>query len=297
MHKYGFSSIEIKEAPCPYAHKDKAHPIVFCTEVGIRDVWDIAALRGNQPEKIGYPTQKPETLLNRIIKASSNKGDIVLDPFCGCGTTVAVAQKLGRRWIGIDITYLAVDVIAKRLEKSGFKKNLVFNIEGEPKDAYSAKKLAQQNPFQFQVWCIAKLNATPSQTKSGDEGVDGVINFIDQSKKDKIGKGVIQVKGTQTVSPAMVRDLKGTIKSQNADFAILITLKNATRGMISEAVKDGYYQFSYTKDTTHKNIPKIQFLTVEDLFKDPLPIVLPPTILAPYKKPTISPNMDKVRLF
>ena len=248
------------------------------------DVWKIPTINAMAEERLGYPTQKPEALLERIIKASSNEGDLVLDPFCGCGTTVAVAERLGRKWIGIDITYLAIDVIAKRLAPKQFQKQeekVDFKIEGEPTDVYSAEKLAQKDPFQFQLWCISKLDATPSQTKSADQGVDGIINFIDPMRKNKAGVGIVQVKGTQTVTPSMVRELKGTLKSQEADFAVLITLKKPTRGMTTEGVKEGHLQYM------QKEIPRIQLLTVEDLFKDPIPLSLPGSILPPYKKPVI----------
>jgi len=263
------------------------------------DVWEIGIIAPISKERVGYPTQKPEALLERIIESSSNRDDLVLDPFCGCGTTVAVAQKLGRRWVGIDITYLAIDVIAKRLGKSGLKKGIDFEIGGEPKDTYSAEKLAQQAPFQFQIWCISKLNATPSLTKSGDQGIDGIINFFDPIKKDKAGKGIVQVKGTQSVNPGMVRDLKGTMKSQNADFGILVTLKKPTKGMVTEAVKEGYFELKYMPNTTQQKIPKIQFLTTGDLFKEPLPITLPPatSVLSPFKKPIIEETKDQKELF
>jgi len=247
----------------------------------VDDVWDISAVFTLSKEHMPYPTQKPEALLERIIKAGSNKGDLVLDPFCGCGTTVAVAERLGRKWIGIDITYLAIDAISKRLKASGIEENIDFKIDGEPKDVYSAKKLSNSNSFQFQIWCISKLDATPSQKKVGDRGVDGIINFIDQTKPSKVGKGIVQVKGTENVNPSMIRDLKGTMKSQNADFGIFISFKKPTQGMIEESTKEGLLGFM------GKEIPKIQFLTVEDLFKDPIPIKLPHLILPPYKKPVI----------
>lgn len=212
---------------------------------------------------------------------------MVLDPFCGCGTTVAVAERLGRKWIGIDITYIAIDVISKRLKKSEVKEGIDFEIDGDPKDVHSAKKLAEKDPFQFQIWCISKLDATPSQTKSGDEGVDGIINFSDPSNPSKVGKGIIQVKGTENVNPAMVRDLKGTLKSQNADFGILITFREPTQGMINEATKEGYFKYM------QKEIPKIQFLTLEDLFKDPIPVKLPGNVLPPYQKPIIDRRRQK----
>ena len=163
-----------------------------------------------------------------------------------------------------------------------------FEIDGEPKDVYSAKKLAEKDPFQFQIWCISKLDATPSQTKSADKGVDGIINFGDPSKPSKVGKGIISVKGTENVNPAMVRDLKGTMKSQNADFGILITFRKPTQGMINEATKEGHFK------CMNRQIPKIQLLIVEDLFKEPIPVILPVgNILPPYKKPIISREEQK----
>jgi len=254
------------------------------------DYWAIPFINPMSKERVGYPTQKPEALLERIIRASSKEGDLVLDPFCGCGTTVAVAERLGRKWIGIDITYLAIGVISKRLKKSAEKGKITdFEINGEPKDVFSAKKLVEQNPFQFQMWCILKLGiAIPSETKSGDRGVDGIINFVDKSKKSEVGKAIIQVKGTENVNPSMVRDLKGTLKSQEADFAILITFKNPTQGMINEATNEGYFEFMGRK------IPRIQFLTVGDLFKDPIPLKLPNSfIIDPYKKPIIEKETGK----
>jgi DNA modification methylase len=246
-------------------------------------LWDdIPPINSQAAERMGYPTQKPEALLERIIKASSNEGDLILDPFCGCGTTIAVAESLQRQWIGIDITYLAIDVIKKRFEKNGIIEDKHFSVEGEPTDVYSAKKLAESDSFQFQLWCVSRIDATPSESKTGDKGVDGLINFLGYERKGNVGKGIIQVKGTQAVSPSMVRDLKGTIKSQNAEFGILVTLKKPTQGMINEAVKEGYFEYG------RKKIPRIQLITVEDLFKKPLPLILPINTIAPYKKPRIN---------
>jgi site-specific DNA-methyltransferase (adenine-specific) len=249
----------------------------------VNDWWpDVSKITSpTDPEKLGYPTQKSEALLERIINCSSREGDLVLDPFCGCGTTIAVAERLKRKWIGIDITYIAIDVIKKRLEKNGIKEGVDFGIAGEPTDVYSAEKLARRDPFQFQLWCISKLDATPSQIKSGDQGIDGIVNFVDYTKKNKAGIGIIQVKGTQNVNPGMVRDLKGTMKSQKADFGVLITLKEPTKGMKKEALKEGYFEYM------RKKISIIQLLTVEQLFKKPIPITLPTAILPPYKTPAI----------
>lgn len=234
------------------------------------DVWDIRAVFNMSKEYVGYPTQKPEALLEQIIQASSEEGDWVLDPFCGCGTTIAVAQKLQRKWIGIDITYLAIDVISKRLRKSGITEGKDFIIMGQPTDLYSARKLASEDPFQFQIWCISKFpNAIPKETMTGDKGVDGVIYFMKplsnkQSKRKSqsydIGKIIIQVKGSKKANPAMVRELAGTVDSQEADMGILVILDKPTQNMISEAVSHGYFEYFGRK------IPKIQIISVSDLF-------------------------------
>jgi DNA modification methylase len=275
MHEYGFKKSEF--------YKDEKGQYTW---VIMKDWWEIPSVGSADKQRLGYPTQKPEALLERIIKASSNENDLILDPFCGCGTTIAVAEKIRRQWIGIDITYLAIDVIKKRLEKNHIKENEHFKVYGEPKDVYSAGQLAKQKPFQFEVWAVSQLNATPT-VKTGDKGIDGVINFIDYTKKDKIGKGIISVKGGQSINPAMVRDLKGTIQSQNADFGILITLEKATRGMIEEAVKEGYFDYCYQEGTVITKVPKIQLLSTEDLFKNPISVKLPPSVIEPYRKPDI----------
>lgn len=268
------------------------------------DVWDIPTMASTSQERIGYPTQKPEALLERIIKASSNEGDTVLDPFCGCGTTIAVAEKTGRKWIGIDITYLAIDVIKKRVEKDNekriekdkIKENIHFKIDGIPTDIYSAKLLAEGKPFDFEIWAVSQLNGTPTP-KTGDKGVDGVINFISPTKKDKIGKGIISVKGGHSINPGMVRDLKGTIQSQGADFGILITTEKATRGMREAAGGAGSFNYCYQEGTVSVKIPKIQLLTTEQLFIDPIPVKLPPTVMEPYRKPDIKKVEKAEELF
>ncbi len=279
-----------KEPRIVYLDKSKGRPLT--------DVWtDIISFQtiNKGDEYIGYQTQKPEALLERIIKASSNPGDTVLDPFCGCGTTIAVAEKTGREWIGIDITYLAIDVIKKRLEQNHIKENEHFQIYGVPKDVYSAGQLAEHKPFQFEVWAVSQLNATPT-VKTGDKGVDGVINFIDYTKKDKIGKGIISVKGGHHINPGMIRDLKGTIQSQNADFGIFISLEKPTNDMIKEAVMEGCFDYCYQEGTVQTKIPKIQLLTAEDLFKDPIPVKLPPSVIDPYRKPDIKKEIQQEKL-
>lgn len=255
------------------------------------DVWDIAIINSQAKERLGYPTQKPEALLERIIKASSNEGDVILDPFCGCGTAVAVAERLNRKWIGIDITYLSIDVIKKRFEKNQIMEGKDFLITGTPKDLLSATKLAEKDHFQFEVWAVSQLNATPT-VKTGDKGVDGVINFIDSNKKNGVGKGIVSVKGGKTINPAMVRDLKGTVESQDADFGILITLVEPTRGMIEEAAKAGRFEYRLIQLSQAFSIPRIQIVTAEQLLANPIPVHLPNTAIDPFRKPEIKKKTE-----
>lgn len=253
----------------------------------LQSLWDdIPPINSQASERLGYPTQKPEALLERIIRAATNEDDVVLDPFCGCGTAVAVAERLNRKWKGIDITYLSIDVIKKRFEKNGIKENKDFRIKGTPKDVHSATRLAETTPFQFEVWAVSQLNATPT-VKSGDKGVDGVINFVDISRKDLVGKGIISVKGGKSLNPGMVRDLKGTLESQDGSFGILITLVDPTKGMLEEAAKAGIFELAITAHGKPVQIPRIQILTAEQLFVNPIPIVLPQTAIDPFKKPDI----------
>lgn len=238
-------------------------------------------------ERVGYPTQKPEKLLERIILASSNKGDIVLDPFCGCGTAVVVAEKLGRRWIGIDITYLAINIIKKRFEKNGITD---YQIIGEPQDLYSAMKLAQMDSFQFQIWCVTKLNGMPYERQSGDKGIDGYLNFIEAMTK-KVYTGIIQVKGTDNIGPAVVRELRGTLDSNKAAFGILVSFKEKpTRAMEQEALRAGVIEIG------NKKIRRIQFLYVGDMFCNRMPLDLPDGYIDPYRTVYIDKKVDQNRL-
>lgn len=254
------------------------------------DIWTDIKIAPKE-ERMGYPTQKPEALLERIIQASSYDGDMILDPFCGCGTAVAVAERLNRKWIGIDITYLSIDVIKKRFEKNKIMAGKDFVVKGTPKDLHSATKLAETAPFQFEVWAISQLNATPT-VKTGDKGVDGVINYLDINKKNQMGKGIISVKGGKSVNPSMVRDLKGTVESQEADFGILITLAEPTKGMIDEAIKAGKLEYQVTKLSKSFSMPRIQIISAEQLFAHPIPVYLPNTALDPFKKPEIKKNVE-----
>jgi DNA modification methylase len=262
--------------------------------VPLQDVWtDISPIGSQATERMGYPTQKPQALLERIIQASSNEGDVVLDPFCGCGTAVAAAQKLNRQWVGIDITYLSIDLIAGRLRKTGLVEGKDFVIQGAPADVMGADQLAARAPFQFQYWALSRIpGAMPSDRKTGDHGVDGVVHFWDPAKASKAGKGVISVKGTIAVNPGMVRDLAGTVDAQGADFGILVTLQEPTEGMRTEARKAGVYKYN-----NQREIPRLQLVSAADLFKEFLPLQLPPEEVRNGRKMTViaEPGADEAK--
>jgi hypothetical protein len=260
----------------------------------VSDIWvDIPPIGAQAAERMGYPTQKPQALLERIIQASSNEGDVVLDPFCGCGTAVAAAQKLNRQWVGIDITYLSIDLIAGRLRKTGLTEGKDFVIKGAPADVLGADQLAARAPFQFQYWALSRIpGAMPSDRKTGDHGVDGMLHFWDPAKASKAGKGVISGKGTIAVNPGMVRDLAGTVDHQDADFGILVTLQEPTEGMRTEARKAGVYKYN-----NQREIPRLQLVSAADLFKEFLPLQLPPEEVRNGRKMTVisEPGADEAK--
>ncbi len=217
--------------------------------------------RGNA-EFLGYPTQKPLALLERIIKASSNEGDIVLDPFCGCGTAVHAAQKLNRRWIGIDITHLAISLIEKRM-RDAFKDAvppIQFDVHGIPTSLEGARELAARDKYEFQYWACSLVNAQPYQgkKKGADSGIDGLIFFQDDKGQSK--KIIVSIKGGENVGVPMVRDLGHVIDREKAQIGLFVTLASPTKPMDKEAVSAGYYESPH-----NGNFPKIQILTVEGL--------------------------------
>ncbi len=222
-------------------------------------IWtDIPPLNAVARERMGYPTQKPLALLERIINASSNPGDVVLDPFCGCGTAVEAAQKLDRQWIGIDITSLAISLIEKRLRDSF--PGIQFEVIGTPKDLEGARDLALRDKYQFQWWACSLVNAQPYQgkKKGADSGIDGLIFFQDELNSAK--KIIVSVKGGEGVSVSQIRDLKGTVDREKAAIGIFVTLAEPTRPMQTEAVSAGYYD-----SPLGTSYPKIQILTIEGL--------------------------------
>ncbi|CAG0962533.1 Modification methylase BamHI [Anaerolineales bacterium] len=260
--------------------------------VAVQDWWDdIQMLRGIQDngERLGYPTQKPLALLERIIQVSSNEGDVVLDPFCGCGTAIAAAQKLNRRWVGIDVTHLSISLMKYRMKDMfDLQEKRDYQVIGEPEDVQSARQLAKDDRYQFQWWALSLVQAKPlggtptalsgtspkssgfgggregvkgariEGKKGSDKGIDGVINFIDE--KNKTGRVLIQVKSGH-VKSGDVRDLRGVLDREEAALGVFITLEEPSKDMTTEAVSSGWYH----SDLWQKDYPRIQILTIEDL--------------------------------
>ena len=252
----------------------------------VSDIWiDILPIQSQSKELLGYPTQKPLALLERILLASSNPGDIVLDPFSGCGTAIAAAQKLGRRWIGIDITHLAIAMHKSRLrDMFGLLPEKDYDVVGEPVDLNGAEALFRQNAYQFQWWAVSLIGAKPqggdggkAGKKGSDRGIDGVIIFT-EDLKGRAGKILVQVKGGG-VKSGDVRDLRGVIERENAQMGIFLTLKPSTTDMRLEADLAG----DYHSDLWSKDYPRLQIVTVEELLNGRMPD-LPRWLDDPHKK-------------
>jgi hypothetical protein len=230
----------------------------------LQDVWvDIDAPNSGSAETLGYPTQKPLSLLSRILESSSNEGDTVLDPFCGCGTAVHAAHKLKREWIGIDITHLAISLVERRL-KDAFP-GIEFEVHGTPKDLGGARALAAADKYQFQWWAVSLVNAVPfgGKKKGADTGIDGLIYFKPEGKATE--KAIVSVKGGDNVGVPMIRDLGHVVDREKARIGVFITLGEPTGPMRKEAVKAGFYETLYGK------YPKIQILTIAELFEGKQP--------------------------
>lgn len=228
--------------------------------VPLQDLWtDINPLSGSEKERLGYPTQKPEALLERIIRSSSTDHDLVLDPFCGCGTTIAAAEKLNRKWIGIDVTHLAITLMKERI-KDTFGESIAFNVVGEPVSVPDAAALAASDPYQFQWWSLGLVGARPVEGKKGaDKGIDGKIVF----QGDAAGKFetvIISVKAGH-VTANHVRDLRGVVEREKAAIGALISMEDPTGPMQTEAVTTGFYE----SRIWNKRYPKIQLLTITEL--------------------------------
>jgi len=234
--------------------------------IPLQDTWtDILPVQSQSKELLGYPTQKPLALLERIIQTSSNEDSCILDPFCGCGTAIAAAQKLGRRWIGIDITHLSIALQKYRME--AMFPGIKFKVVGEPKDIGAARQLATEDRYQFQWWSLSLIRARPlggqegsrEGKKGSDKGIDGVIAFIDDNT-GKAKRVLVQVKSGH-VNSSHIRDLKGTLQREQAAIGVFITLEPPSKDMITEAVSAGFYH----SPGWNKEYPRIQILTIEEL--------------------------------
>lgn len=257
-----------------WAYQPYTEGTVFGTSEGVDA--DVRWLNPRDAERLGYPTQKPLSLLERIITSSSNPGDVVLDPFCGCGTTVDAAQKLGRQWVGIDITYIAIDLIEKRLLNTyGEDITDEYVVAGIPHDKQAAFALFKKNPFDFERWAVSMVGAQPNAKQVGDKGIDGVAKFP-LGGKNQVGRVIVSVKGGTQINPAMVRDLAGTVQTQKAELGVLILMGDPTRGMIDAVNHAGNYTHPGSGDV----FPRLQIISVPQLLNGSRP-KLPPTYL-PY---------------
>ena len=250
--------------------------------IAIGDIWtDISAINSQAKERLGYPTQKPQSLLERIIAASSNPGDVVLDPFCGCGTAVVAAEKLGRRWIGIDITHLSITLMKERLRDSF--PGIEFAVKGEPADVGSARMLAAADRYQFQWWALSLVRAKPAEgkeKKGSDKGIDGVIMFADDHT-GKLKRCLVQVKSGK-VQAGDVRDLRGTMTREGAELGLFVTLDSSTQDMRKEAAQAGMY----LSEGWQREYPRVQIATIGDLLAGVLPAI-PYCVLTFTKAPRV----------
>lgn len=244
-------------------------------------IWtDISPLNSQAQERLGYPTQKPLALLERIINASSNPGDVVLDPFCGCGTAVHAAEKLGRRWIGIDITHLSIALIEKRM-KDAFP-GIAFEVEGRPKDLDSALELAARDKHEFQKWAVTHIGGQPWKggKKGPDGGIDGLIFFTGfdaATEKATHEKAIISVKGGLNKNVNDVASLVETIGREKAALGILLAAALPTKQMEARAAAAGFYD-----PGTGIQVPRIQIITLAELFAGKRPVI-----------PNVNPAMFK----
>lgn len=262
-------------------------PVDLTKGSALQDVWiDIDAPNSGSAETLGYPTQKPVSLLTRIIESSSNEGDLILDPFCGCGTTIHAAQKLKRHWIGIDITHLAISLIEDRLKRSF--PGIVFKTVGVPTDVDGARDLARRDKHEFQLWAVSRIpHARPYREgkKGADSGIDGLLYFKVDGKTTE--RAIISVKGGENLNVSMIRDLGHVVEREKAKMGIFVTLTEPTTPMRIEAIKAGFYE-------THlppRKYPKLQIVTIAELFtgKQPNTPLVDPTIIKSAKREA-SPN-------
>ncbi|WP_226661173.1 DNA methyltransferase [Alteriqipengyuania lutimaris] len=252
--------------------------------MALTSVWtDIHPINSQAQERLGYPTQKPLALLERIIAASSNEGDVVLDPFCGCGTALDAAENLGRKWIGIDVTHLAINLIEQRMKDS--HPDAQFVVKGRPESLSGAEELAKRAPHEFEKWIVPKLDGHLFEggRKGADGGIDGFIYFKPDGKKTE--KAILSVKGGKNVGVSMIRDLHSTMEREKATAAIFVTKAPPTKPMRTEAAKVGLFE-----DEWGNKRPRLQILTLAEIFQGKRPDL--PFIVSPYKKAQRSAKAD-----
>ena len=237
--------------------------------VSLQDFWsDIGPIGSRAKERLGYPTQKPEALLERIISSSSSEGDLVLDPFCGCGTAVAVSERLKRRWVGIDVTHVAISLMRHRLSNSFGADLSDYTVMGLPQDVESARALATESEhdgrYQFEYWALGLIEARPAGNgkKGADAGIDGYINFFDDGS-GKAKRIIVQVK-SGNVNRGQVATLKGDMEREKAEIGIFITLRPPTEPMLQEALSAGLYTPASLPNDSY---PRVQILTIEQLLE------------------------------
>jgi site-specific DNA-methyltransferase (adenine-specific) len=236
----------------------------------ITTIWtDIHPVNARAKERMGYPTQKPVALLERILSASTEPGHLVLDPFCGCGTTVEAAQKLGRKWLGIDVTHHAIDVIEGRLDERCPK--ATYKVAGRPENVSEARNLAARDPYEFQWWAnwLIGVQNYLEKKKGADKGIDGIIYFRNGPRG--IGRVIVSVKSGEHVSPEMVAALAGTVQREEAELGVFVCLSEPTRRMRQDAAGSGMVS------TPHGRFQKIQIAPIEDMLAGKMPD-LPPAI-------------------
>ncbi|MHC1549379.1 DNA methyltransferase [Phyllobacterium sp. K27] len=253
-------------------------------------ITDIPPINSQAKERLGYPTQKPVALMERIIAASSNEGDVILDPFCGCGTTIEAAEQMKRNWIGIDVTHYAVTLIEARLRSN--HPAAQYTVHGRPTDLAGARDLARRDKHQFQWWAAWRLGAQTyrEEKKGADRGIDGNILFKNGPYGD--GRIIISVKGGENVGALMVRDLRGVIERETAEMGILISLAEPTSAMLREAADAGFIEKS-----AHGRIPRIQIVTIEDMLLGRMPKMPPlPVPERPVKPNRKQKNKDQLEL-
>jgi site-specific DNA-methyltransferase (adenine-specific) len=238
----------------------------------VDSLWDdIPPVNSQAKERLGYPTQKPVALLERIVCASTKTGDVVLDPFCGCGTAIEAAHKLSRRWIGIDVTYQAMRVIREeRLTKLSHDFHKTYEMIYRPRDLRAAEAFAVEQPFAFQDWAVEQLGGIPTRSRSGDRGIDGRIYFQTDTNVPT-REILVSVKGGK-LKATFVRELQSAVARERAPMGILVTLKEPSKQMLRDVASSGFYT------CPSGTFPKVQFITVHKILSD-VRLDLPPILV------------------